>query len=219
MATVVVASLVATGVVGVAGAGVSPVVISTLADENNVASSFGDDATATYGQTVTAPAIAAPAGTSVVLTSFSFRMDLPADVTFRGFVYAWDGTKATGSELFQSAPVHTDGSGMETVTFTTPEVPVVVGTQYVIFASISLDFAADIGKGNGPWGLVTPGTYPDGSFVYLSNAGDSLQWTTTDWNQFVLVTADAAFSAAFAAATPTTAPAVTPAPVEPTFTG
>jgi hypothetical protein len=225
---VVVASLVAAGVVGVAAAGVSPVVISTLADENNVASSFGDDATATYGQTVTAPAVAAPAGTPVVLTSFSFRMNLPAGLILRGFVYAWDGTKATGPELFQSAPMHTNGSGMETITFTTPEVPVVVGLQYVIFASISLDFAADIGQGNGPWGLVTPSTYPDGSFVFLSNAGDSSQWTTTDWNQFIFVTADAAFSAAFAAATTattttttttTTAPAATPVPAVPSFTG
>jgi hypothetical protein len=224
---VVVAVLISAGVAGIAAAGVSPVVISTLADENQLAFNFGDDATATYGQTVTAPAVAAPPGTPVVLTSFSFRMDLPAGLVFRGFVYAWDGAKATGPELFQSAPVHTAGSGMETITFTTPEIPVVVGQEYVLFASISLDFAADIGEGQGPWGIVSPSTYPDGSFVFLSNAGDASQWTTTDWTQFVFITADAAFSAVFDAATTppttttptTTAPAATPVPVAPTFTG
>jgi len=224
--TVFVVTLVATGAVGVgtSSAGVTPVEISTLADENNVASSFGDDASATYGQTVTVPAVDVPPGVPVVLTSFTFRMDLPAGLIFRGFVYAWDGTKATGPELFQSEPVQTAGSGMETVTFTTPEIPVVVGQEYVLFASITLDVAADVGEGNGPWGIVTPSTYADGSFVFLDNDGDASQWTTVDWNEFIFITADAAFSAVFGGATPpppppTPDPVATPVAVVPTFTG
>ena len=160
----------------------------------------------------------------MVLTSFSFRMDLPATLIFRGFVYAWDGTKATGPELFQSAPTHTNGSGMETITFATPEIPVAVGQQYVIFASIALDFAADVGKGAGPWGIATPSTYADGSFVYLSTGADASQWTSADWNQFVFVTADAAFSATFdtptvAPSAPTVAPGAMPLSIAPSFTG
>ncbi len=144
-------------------------------------------------------------------------MDLPAELVFRGFVYAWDGTKATGPELFQSAAVHTSGVGMESITFATPEIPVVVGQQYVLFASIALDFAADVGKGMGPWGIATPSTYADGSFVYLPTGADSSQWTSTDWNQFVFVTADAAFSATFDS--PTAAATATPVELAPRFTG
>jgi hypothetical protein len=214
--SMVVAALVTAGAGSLAVAAGSPVVISTLADENSIASNFGDDAASTYGQTVTAPEVAAP-GSPVVLTSFTFRMDLPAGLVFRGFVYAWDGTKATGPELFQSPAVHTSGAGMESVTFATPEIPVVAGQQYVIFASIALDLAIDVGKGQGPWGIASPSTYADGTFVYLGTGTDSSQWTTTDWSQFIFVTADAAFSATFDS--PTVAPSAAPVEVTPRFTG
>ena len=63
-------------------------------------SSFGVPNTATYGQIVTAPPL------ETRLNSFSFWIGYPgATITFRGEVYAWNGTMATGPALYESAPV------------------------------------------------------------------------------------------------------------------
>ena len=55
-------------------------------DGSNFIGGFGYPNTATYGQTVTTP------NGDTVLDSFSFEMDLPANLLFRGEVYAWNGS-------------------------------------------------------------------------------------------------------------------------------
>src|ERR1017187_4535125 len=68
---------------------------------------FGPPNTQTYGQTITVPA-GLP-----VLQYFSFEMNVPAAEVFRGEVYAWNGTSATGPNLFESAPMSTAGTGIQ----------------------------------------------------------------------------------------------------------
>lgn len=136
--------------------------------------SFGVSNTATYGQVITVPA------TDTVLKDFSFEMNLPSTVIFRGEVYAWDGTKATGPSLYESAPAHTSGSGnFELITFTIPNgVALKAGQQYVIFASTSKDQAT--GSGTGSWGRIASGT----GFYYINNGSDSSQWTASAWTNY-----------------------------------
>ena len=108
-------------------------------------SSFGVPNTATYGQIVTVPA------GETALTSFSFWInDQGTVITFRGEVYAWDAvnSRATGSALYESAPVSTSGgSTYQQFTFSIPGgVPVTAGQQYVIFATTSRDQAGAPGS-------------------------------------------------------------------------
>jgi hypothetical protein len=146
-------------------------------DGNQYISSFGVTDTATYGETITVAAGATS------LNSFSFEIgNCSANVTFRGSVYAWDGTKATGPSLFTS-PVMTvnSGSTYQLVTFNTGGVSLPAGT-YVLFASTSQD---QTGAPNSScrWGSVGNNTaYAGGQFVFLNNGPNPGQWTTSTWS-------------------------------------
>lgn len=142
-------------------------------------SSFGVTNTATYGQTVTVAAGAGP------LNSFSFEIgNCSANVSFRGSVYAWDGSKATGASLYQSGVMSVAaGSTYNLVTFNTGGITLPAGT-YVLFASTSED------QGGAPnsacrWGAVAGNTaYTGGNFVFLNNGTATSQWTGTNWSSF-----------------------------------
>jgi len=166
------------------------VVIDTIGGWNGAAaiSAFGTPSTATYGQTLIVP------GTSSSLTSFAIEMNVPATETFKGYVYAWDGNKAVGPQLYSSAVISTAGSGFQAVTFNTGTLALTPGAAYVLFASIS-EVPTSVGAGT--WGWVSPSTYSGGNFVYQNNGSDASKWTTTEWDQ--LVGNNAAFTATFSA--------------------
>ena len=101
---------------------------------NTTTSAFGQGQTPTFGQTITVPLA------DTILNSFSFSMSsVPATVVFRGEVYAWDGTKTTGPNLFESAAMMTAGAVPQTITFATGGITLTAGAQYVLFATASLD--------------------------------------------------------------------------------
>jgi hypothetical protein len=169
--------------------------------------------TATFGQTVTVPA----GDTS--LDSFTFYVRLPTGLVFRGEVYAWQATPpsascldpsacghATGTALWESGATQTTCNtpsppgpppcnkfGFEPITFNTGGIPVTPGAQYVLFATISKDYAANGppptgGKGTGAWGFIpfsngnptnSGNAYQAGGLVFLNNGNDTSQWTTT----------------------------------------
>ncbi len=152
--------------------------IDTVASWNGTTyiSSFGVPNTATYGQTVSVPAGASP------LNSFSFEIgNCSASVTFRGEVYAWDGTRASGSSLFESAPVTlAASSSFQLVTFNAGGITLPAG-NYILFASTSQD------QGGAPssacrWGAVGNNTaYPGGQFCFLNNGTNAGAWTSQSW--------------------------------------
>jgi hypothetical protein len=149
-------------------------------------SSFGMPNTATYGQTITMTE-------SATLTQFSFFfMTVPSTTIFRGHVFEWDGTRATGTPLFASAPMNTLGAQCQEVVFTIPEgVALNAGHHYVLFASTSQDPGQP--DSAGAWGAVTNNTvYGGGQFVYLNNGSDPTRWTSTAWST---INQDLAFKA------------------------
>ena len=165
--------------------------ISTLPFGGTVGD-FGEPDTATYGQTVTVPAV------DNILDSFSFWLDdytVPT-VDFAGYVMAWDGTKATGSVLWNSAPLSTTNNGgqgdLEKFTFNTGGLSLTSGAQYVLFVSASDYFDGSTGYSSSVFGQ-TP--YAGGDFVYLNNGSDFSKLTATAWDQ--LTWADFAFEAEF----------------------
>jgi hypothetical protein len=147
--------------------------IDTTPDWNGSAvQPFGYQNTATYGEVVTAPGGA--------LQSFTFYMNQPA-FTFEGYVYAWNGSKATGAALWSSGPMSTAGSGgFEPITFSTGGINLTTGSQYVLFASIS-NYYTD-GDGTGQWGYIgQTGNYPSTYFTFYNNGGDFSALTTNAW--------------------------------------
>ncbi len=153
--------------------------------------SFGDEATATYGQVVTVPP-----GQST-LESFTFYPNVPTKLIFQAYVYAWNGTMATGPALYEGPDMHTTEEGVyQPITAETGGVTVTPGDQYVLFFSVSNDKAADAGSSlTGSWGAITANPYAGGNFVFLNNEYVASGWTADTWDEF---TYDLAFTAVFA---------------------
>jgi hypothetical protein len=143
---------------------------------------FGCPNTTTYGQVITVPA------NKTHLTKFTFPWEnLDAgSMVVRGEVYAWDGSEATGSAVFESAPKTIDFSDgvFHNVAFKVPSATVTPGAQYVVFASIDKDYEQCTDGYALAWGSVDDSVYPGGTFVYQNNGGDESQWTTAPWNTF-----------------------------------
>jgi hypothetical protein len=162
-------------------------------DGTTAANPFGcNGATTTYGQVFTVPAHRhhfpklALKWTDLTTGSFVMRAEL----------YAWDGSKATGSAIYES-PAQTFTSGTpgfydETLKFKGKLTP---GSQYVAFGSIDKDFEQCSTYQVG-WALDLSDAYSGGEFVYQNNNGDESQWTSTAWSNFGTGW-DAAFKAVF----------------------
>jgi hypothetical protein len=152
--------------------------------------SFGCPNTTTYGQVITVPA----GKSKLDKFTFSWINSSTGSMKVRGEVYAWDGVKATGSALFESAPrfVSFGDSLFHFETFKPGGVPVTAGQQYVIFGSIDKNFEQCKNNYILGWAAVADTAYTGGTFVYQNNGGDETQWTTTAWNTFGI---DLAFKA------------------------
>jgi hypothetical protein len=176
--------------------------------------------TPTMGQTVTVPM------TDTKLDSFTFYVDLPANLLFRGEVYAWDPNttdlnnpygmgNATGPALYASGQMHTTSYGMgftpQPITFNIlGGLPLTAGMQYVLFFTTSMDAAANAGITTISFvGYTGPtDTYSGGDEVYVDDGGDANQWTTKVWTHPALFPGiffqdDLAFQASFSSPLPT----------------
>jgi hypothetical protein len=179
--------------------------------------------TATYGQTVTVPA------TDTTLDSFTFYVDLPTNLIFRGEVYAWNPTtgdptaftqgNATGPALYGSSATHTTNyvnpptsvNDFQLITFNTGGIPLTAGAQYVLFFTVSKDYQANAPTTGIPSfvGYTNTDTIPGGDFVFINNGGDTTQWTTMPWTNYAATAPqfniyDLAFTASFSPTLPTT---------------
>lgn len=130
---------------------------------------FGEAGTATYGQTFTTPL------TDTFLNDFTFYVNHnggAAPTPFDAFVYAWDGTKATGPQLFGSGPLPFVATGTGSVPFTvnTGSIALTGGSQYVAFFSASNRFDG-VDDGTNTFDYVSDNdAYTGGSFVFFNNS-------------------------------------------------
>jgi len=172
--------------------------IDTIPFRNNTLCCFGYPDTPTYGQVVTVPT------DDPYLESFMFLINMSNTVVFRGEVYAWDGAKATGTNLYESAPMRTSGSGtFEEITFEPGGIKLVPGQQYILFATVSKDYAPSGGT-RGIWGMATTNPYNGGALQYDNNAGDINDLLTNPWDSITYgqATNDFAFRAVFTSEPP-----------------
>ena len=147
--------------------------------------------TSTFGQVITIP------HTKHTLNKFSFWWvrSTNGSMVVRGEVYAWDGSKATGNSLYESAPrtISFNDDVFHKESFAPAGLAVTPGAQYVIFASTDKDYDQCTEGAVIAWGVVDDSVYPKGTFVFLNSAGDSSKWTTESWKAFG--TNDLTFSA------------------------
>jgi hypothetical protein len=135
--------------------------------------------------------------TDTKLDSFTFYLDLPTNLTFRGEVYAWTpGTtdpnnpyavgSATGPALWESGPMQTASFGncnnMHAFTFNTGGINLTANTQYVLFITTSRDPANAGITATGCLGVTGANdTYSGGDWVYQDDIGSPNNWTTLGW--------------------------------------
>ncbi|MDB9437692.1 hypothetical protein PN450_13015 [Dolichospermum lemmermannii CS-548] len=159
-------------------------------DGSSNITSFGG--TATYGQTVTTPAV------DNVLNSFSFILGdtwSGTPITFKGYVSQWDGSKATGPILYSSGDKTYSGGGFQTYDFNTGSLALTPGQQYVLFLNASSSFATSGATGQAL--IDNSQTYSGGKFVFSNNDADFGALTTTDWDSVGFDFGDSAFTASF----------------------
>lgn len=169
----------------------------------NYVQSWGKDDTQTYGQTVTTP-------TDNVLTSFSFWLGRTStmypdpstpSLSFMAYVYAWNGSMATGPALYTSGvTTHnaTPSTPFTKYTFTTGGLSLVPGDMYALFFSTT----GLAGTGRIQWESAPTDEYGGGSFIFLNNGESTAAWTSDSWTQG-LFASDLHFEATFASATAT----------------
>lgn len=157
-------------------------------DGSQSVGSFGCPNTTTYGQVITV-------GKKNMLNKFSFSwIGTGSSMVVRGEVYAWDGSKATGSALWESKPrkIAYNDSVFHSESFKPGALPLTPHGQYVLFASIDKDYEACTNNYVLSWGSVDDSVYSIGTFVYQNNSGDEGLWTTSPWSTFGI---DLAFKA------------------------
>ena len=137
---------------------------------------FGVSDTSTYGQTFTV-------GSDDFLNSFSLYLNGAVNnpIQFKSYVYAWDGTKATGPALFSSGLQQFTGGTDQEFAFATGGVQLVSGSKYVAFLS-----TAGLQGGRPQSTAQMPGvvdsTYAGGNFVYYNTGNNFGVLTTNTWD-------------------------------------
>ncbi|MBG1265378.1 PEP-CTERM sorting domain-containing protein [Nostoc sp. WHI] len=178
-------SMAATGAVmialGVVETAQAQTIIDTTPSWNGTDSiiEFGEFDTATYGQTFTV-------GSDNILNDFTFFLndfDRQSDVVdFAAYVAEWDGSKATGSILYQSVPQSTTNApGFEQFTFNTGGIGLTSGKQYVAFLSASNFFDGTSGLA-GLGAILFQDVYSGGDFVFYNNGSDFSLLTQNAWD-------------------------------------
>lgn len=148
----------------------------TVAGDGDIGS-WGVLNTATYGQTLTAE--------GSQLTDFTFylgrRSGGSGDIQYRAYLYQWDGSKATGSAVWQSAiSVLTPGVNPFPVSFA-PNAAVTNGSQYVLFFSTS-GLQAGQPQSTARWNTNSTNPYAGGAFVYMNNTDNFALLTSNSWD-------------------------------------
>ena len=141
---------------------------------------FGEPDTATYGQTFTV-------GSDNVLNSFSLYLDgTPnASISFQAYLYAWDGSKASGSALYTSALQTFTGTAAGNpleFAFNTGGTALTTGAKYVAFLSTSgLQSGGNMTAEMPYSGEFGSDALPGGNFVFYNNGDDFAALTNSGW--------------------------------------
>jgi hypothetical protein len=164
---------------------------------NAITGHLGVKHATSYGQTFKAPA-------GHVLDRFTFWLEKnftsPDPLQVEAYVMAWDGQKATGPVLYESAVTSVDATHLVPFTFATGGTPLIAGGDYVAFVSVS--GLVERGNGFGEMGTSVDSAYTEGDF-FIQFDGDQFDAVTTRTWEYRKVedtrSIDAGFEAKFSA--------------------
>lgn len=141
---------------------------------------FGCGGTTTSGQVITVP------DGLTTLDSFAtwVRPSGSGSMVIRAEIYDWDGAKAAGAGLYESAPLTLDfhDNTFHKLAFDTGGVPVTAGAKYVLFISADKDVDQCEDFYSLQTGSVKGDVYAGGHSMYLRSFGRSSDWTTQKWH-------------------------------------
>jgi hypothetical protein len=158
---------------------------------------FGHPDTSTYGQVITIP----EGENKLKSVTWYMQASLGSGtLTYRSAVYTWDGTKAGekvahGKKKTLEVTVGDPEFYPTTTKFKKKHKAVVeAGEQYVVFATISLDYEETDPNVSVNWPVHQYGddVLPGGDFVFINDSGNEALWTTQAWSQIPF---DVAFKA------------------------
>ncbi|MGA2245399.1 MAG: MBG domain-containing protein, partial [Verrucomicrobiota bacterium] len=138
--------------------------------------------TQTYGVLV-----AAPSGSIVKLTDFTFYWQGDGTIPYQVAVYAWNGSHATGSAVFSGNYSMTGTGSMQPVTTTIPGGATLTGGEtYVLFFTTSDPGSVALSTGAGSWFFGTADNLlpndEGGDFVWYNNGTDYGLLFSSTWD-------------------------------------
>jgi hypothetical protein len=177
-------------------AGATPAMAQTNWDNTSsfisYAEPFGVGDTATYGQTFVA-------GSDNVLDDFSLYLVLGngVPVSFKAYVYAWNGTGVSGPALYASdLRTFTSSDDPQEFAFSTGGINLTSGHQYVAFLTTSgLQDGQPEVEVDMP--LADDSTISSGTMVWFNNGNDFDALTHSSWDGIDANFGDAWFKASF----------------------
>lgn len=146
----------------------------------NYATGFGNPFVTNLGQTFTAPR----RGTNLTLDSFGFYLRGPATESMIGYLYAWDGTAATGPALFKSPVQSLLGTGgFDLIEFDTGGVSLDTGKEYICILSTA-EVPDSVGQCTAKY--LPPSRALGGNFYFQQSGADfsrifASSWMATSW--------------------------------------
>lgn len=150
----------------------------------NYESPWGVTDTSTYGQTFTAPS-------DNVLNDVSFylgtRYGGSGPINYQAYVYAWDGSKATGPALFTSAVESYTPTGVgnasNLVYTSTGNTILTAGQKYVAFLTTAGLQTGQL-QSSSFWAMTdsASGAYSGGDFVFFNSGNNFNALTTHAWD-------------------------------------
>lgn len=161
--------LLTSAILAVMATGASAGTVSTLGSEDSQIIYWGLPDTAAYGQTFTL-------GSAATVNDVTFRIDdFGASVSYVLNIFAWDGSKTSGSALWSAGGSTSGVAGMTTILTSAGNTLLGAG-QFVAFLQAT-------STGSTAWGSVAGSdAYAGGAFVFQNNGGDQSQWGTVNWS-------------------------------------
>ncbi len=145
-------------------------IISNFAPTGDSLTPFGLPNTGSYGQTF-------QMGPENILNSFAFKInDKGSAITFDALVYEWNGSDATGAELFRTSGSTSGSDAFAVQTVSTGNLVLNSGTLYIAFLQATAAGAAEF-----MWADAGDTTFPFGGFAFLNNGSDESKWTNGGW--------------------------------------
>jgi hypothetical protein len=141
---------------------------------------FGTPDTSTYGQTITIPA----GDKTIKNVTWYMYPGTAGELVVRTGVYTWDGSKAV-KKVAVSKPKTIDVDPSDPTyspyKFKLKKAKVKAGQQYVVFATISMDYEKSTPNTSTIWPVHNTDALPGGNTVWINDAGDESQWTSVSW--------------------------------------